>query len=99
VDRLKEKDAYDIYYCLRYYPGGLAALSAAFRPHLGNRLVREGLQEIRSQFLSVDHVGPKSVADFLEITEPEEREITQRRAYEMITALLDDLEMAPWREG
>lgn len=99
ADRLKEKDAYDIYYCLRYYPGGAAALAGAFRPHLGNRLVREGLQKIRSQFLSAAHVGPKSVADFLEITEPEERAITQRRAYEMITAWLDALEVAPWTEG
>ena len=71
----------------------------AFRPHLGNRLVGEGLQKIRSQFLSVDHVGSKSVADFLEITEPEERAITQRQAYERITAWLDALEVAPWREG
>jgi hypothetical protein len=99
ADRLKEKDAYDIYYCLRHYPGGAAALAVAFRPHLGNRLVKEGLQKIRSQFLSVDHVGPKSVADFLEVTEPEERAITQRLAYETITAWLDALEVAPWQEG
>lgn len=99
ADRLKEKDAYDIYYCLRYYPGGTTALAAAFHPHLGNRLVREGLQKIRSHFLSVDHVGPQSVADFLEIAEPEERAITQRRAYEMITAWLDALEVTPWTEG
>lgn len=99
ADRLKEKDAYDIHYCLRYYPGGAAALAVAFRPHLGNRLVREGLQKIRSQFLSVDHVGPKAAADFLEITDPEERAITQRRAYELVSAWLDALEIEPWREG
>jgi hypothetical protein len=99
ADRLKEKDSYDIYYCLRYYPGGTAALVAAFRPHVGNRLVREGLQKIRSKFLSVDHVGPKSVADFLEVTDPEERAIIERRAYELVTAWLDTLGIEPWQEG
>ena len=42
ADRLKEKDAYDIYYCVRQYPGGIAALAEAFRPHIRNALVRRG---------------------------------------------------------
>ncbi|MBI3014632.1 MAG: hypothetical protein HYY65_06150 [Candidatus Tectomicrobia bacterium] len=98
ADRLKEKDAYDIDYCVRHYPGGTAGLAEAFRPHISNRLVREGLGKIRSQFLSVDHAGPKWVADFLEITDPEERAIIERRAYEMVTAWLDALNIAPWDE-
>jgi hypothetical protein len=95
-DRLKEKDAYDIYYVVRFYPGGIPELTDAFRPHLGNRLVREGLEKIRSKFMSVDHVGPKLIADFLEITDPEEGAITERRAYEMITTWLDALGIEPW---
>ena len=91
ADRLKEKDAYDIYYCVRRYPGGLAALADAFRPHIGNGLVREGLAKIREKFLSPEHAGPKWVADFLEIIDPEERAIQQRAAYEQITALLQKL--------
>ena len=91
ADRLKEKDAYDIYYCVRRYPGGLAALGDAFHPHLTNLLVREGLTNIKEKFLSPDHAGPKWVADFLEIAEPEERAIQQRAAYEQIRALLDKL--------
>lgn len=97
-DRLKEKDAYDIYYVVRYYPGGTAGLVDAFRPHLDSGLVREGLGKIRSKFMSVDHVGPRLVADFLEITDPEERAITERRAYEMIRAWLDALGVDPWEE-
>jgi hypothetical protein len=87
ADRLKEKDAYDIYYCVRRYPGGIAALAEAFRPHIGNGLVREGLAKIKEKFLSPDHAGSKWVADFLEINEPEERAIQQRAAYELLTAL------------
>ena len=91
ADRLKEKDAYDIYYCVRRYPGGLAALADAFRPHIANGLVREGLTKIKEKFLSPDHAGPKWIADFLEIADPDERAIQQRAAYERIAAMLYEL--------
>ena len=55
--------------------------------------VREGLSKIRKAFLSVDHVGPKWVADFLEIADTEERAIIQRRAYELVTSWLDELKI------
>jgi hypothetical protein len=99
ADRFKEKDAYDIYYAVRYYPGGTEGLAAAFRPHLGNRLVREGLEKIRAQFLSVDHAGPKWVADFFDLRDPEERAVMQRQAYETVTAWLDALGIEPWQGG
>lgn len=95
--RLKEKDAYDVHYCVRFYPGGPTGLAEAFRPHLGNKLVREGLEKIRMEFLSVDDAGPKWVADFLDVQAPEERAITQRRAYETISAWLDQLGIDPWQ--
>ena len=31
----------------------------AFRPHLQNRLVKEGLAKIKEKFASPEHVGPK----------------------------------------
>lgn len=45
-DRIKEKDAWDIYYCVRHYPGGNEKLADDFQQHLGNRLVLEGLNKI-----------------------------------------------------
>ncbi len=72
AERVKEKDPYDIYVCVRNYPGGLAALAAACRPLLGHALVREGLGKIRTSFQSVDHVGPRWIVDFLSISDPEE---------------------------
>lgn len=95
--RLKKKDAYDIFYCVCFYPSGPTGLAEAFRPHLGNTLVREGLEKIRTEFLSVDDAGPKWVADFLDVQDPEERAITQRRAYETISAWLDQLGIGPWQ--
>jgi hypothetical protein len=91
VDRLKEKDAYDIYYCVRRYPGGVGALVEEFRPHISHSLVVEGLANIADKFASPEHVGPRHVADFLEVDDVDDREILVRDAYERIHALLEAL--------
>ena len=90
-DRLKEKDAWDIYFCLYNYPGGLDALVREFQPHINRGLVREGLIKIAEKFASLEHVGPKFVADFEELTDPFEREFLQRDAYERVNYLLEQL--------
>lgn len=87
-DRLKEKDAYDIYYCIRHYPGGIPLLVKLFEPHLHNKLVIEGIDKIASKFASVDHVGPKHVADFLGISDDDDRELLLRDAFERTNELL-----------
>jgi hypothetical protein len=97
-DRRKEKDCYDIFYCLRNYPGGVAALGEAFRPHVGNRLVVEGLSKIRSKFLSAEYFGPVAVAEFLEIADPEARALVTRDAYELVNAFLDQLQVESWED-
>lgn len=81
-DRIKEKDAWDIYYCIRHYPGGNEKLAGDFQHHLGNKLVLEGLNKIAEKFESVEHYGPTAVADFDEINNPEERAFRQRDANE-----------------
>ncbi len=97
-DRMKEKDAYDIYYCVEYFPGGIDKLVAEFSTFLNNKLVLEGLGKIRSKFASVEHVGPAWVAEFLEIREKEDREIIMRRTYEKVNELLDILRISSWEE-
>jgi hypothetical protein len=91
ADRMKEKDAWDIYFCVLHFPGGIETLAAEFRPHLNNVLVREGLQKISKKFASPEHVGPTWVADFDELTDPEARSIRQRDAYERVRLLLERL--------
>ena len=78
ASRLKEKDPWDVYYCVKNYPGGAEALSVEFIPHIGHSLIKEGLRYIAEKFASPDHVGPKSVADFEELTDLEERAVLQR---------------------
>ena len=88
---MKEKDYWDIYYCITNYPGGVDALVQEFQPHMSNALVKEALEKIAKKFASEKHVGPKSVADFEELEEAEEREILERDAYERINYLLENL--------
>lgn len=93
-DRRKEKDAWDIYYCLLNYRGGIDALAEEFRPHLSHGLVQEGLTKMGKHFSSLDAIGPKFVADFEEADDPEERERITRDAHERINAFLKRLGMA-----
>lgn len=95
-ERMKEKDAYDIYYCVEHYPGGVKELAAEFKPYMMNKLVVEGLKKIRSKFASVEHIGPKWVADFFEIVEKEDRDVIMRRTYEKVSELLNILKITSW---
>ena len=90
-DRLKEKDAWDIYYCIQNYPGGMDALVDEFKPYIEHGLVKEGLQKIAEKFVSVNHVGPKFVSDFEAIEDAEEREILERDVFEKVNYLLEGL--------
>jgi hypothetical protein len=90
-DRLKEKDAWDIYFTVTNYPGGLDVLAAEIRPHLGHQLVQEGLQKIAEKFASPEHMGPKFVADFEDIQDRDERAVRTRDAYERVSYLLSAL--------
>jgi hypothetical protein len=87
-DRLKEKDAWDIYFALTNHPGGLDALAAELRPHLARALVQEGLRKLSDKFASVEHIGPRFVADFDDVQDEEERARIQRDAFEKVDYLL-----------
>ena len=86
--RLKEKDSWDIYYCLRHFPGGIEKLIKEMEPLKKNKLAVESLGIIAEKFSSPESVGPVHVVNFDEITNPEEREQIQRDAYERVRVLL-----------
>ena len=90
-DRLKEKDAYDVYFCVKNFPGGVQRLVEAFRPHMGHGLVKEGLAKIASKFVKPEAFGPVAVADFQRVTEAEERTLLTRDAFEQVLALMKTL--------
>lgn len=64
--RYKQKDAYDIYYCIRNFPGGPERLAKACRPMLEYKDGRKGYKLIDAKFETVDSFGPTSVRNFVE---------------------------------
>ena len=67
-NRLKQKDAYDIYYCVRNYPGGPGALAEACRPLLAHDIAQRGYDYIAGKFDHADGFGPDRVRRFVQDT-------------------------------
>lgn len=63
--RYKQKDAYDIYYSVRNYPGGPAALAQACRPLLDQESGAAGFKFIEAKFDTPDGYGPTCVRNFV----------------------------------
>jgi len=66
--RYKQKDAYDIYYCIRNYPGGSEALAEECRPLLEYASGAAGYGFIAGKFDTADGFGPLCVRRFVEET-------------------------------
>lgn len=91
--RLKEKDAYDIWFCLRHWPGGPRAVAALLRSHLGEPEVARAVQLLGLKFRSVDDFGPQAVATFVGAPSADERAFVARDAFERVQALLGDVSL------
>ena len=66
ANRLKQKDAYDIYYSIRNFPGGIEALVGATEPLLAFETARTGYLHIAEKFRHPDDFGPTSVRQFVD---------------------------------
>ncbi|MBO9356029.1 hypothetical protein GG851_18735 [Bordetella petrii] len=66
--RYKQKDAYDIYYCVRNYPGGPQTLAEDCRPLLEHASGMKGYQYIAGKFDTAEGFGPTCVRHFVEDT-------------------------------
>lgn len=66
--RHKQKDAYDIYYCIRNYPDGIDALAEACKPLLEHRSGAQGYNFIAEKFDAPEGYGATSVRKFVDET-------------------------------
>ena len=64
--RTKQKDAYDVYFSIRNYPGGVEALVEECNPLLEYVSGQEGFRHVASKFKDVDDFGPTCVRKFVE---------------------------------
>lgn len=74
-ERYKEKDAYDIYFTILNYPGGIQELVKIFNPVRSDKLVKEGLGKIKAKFKDLNSIGPKWIITFQDSNNEEENEI------------------------
>jgi hypothetical protein len=63
--RDKAKDAYDIYFCVRSFPGGPQALAAESTRLLADPIALTGYKKIAAKFRSDGDYGPHTVNKFL----------------------------------
>lgn len=92
--RLKEKDAYDIYYCIRNYPDGLETLANDCRPLLEHESAVKGFAYIAEKFGEFEGFGPTCVRKFVEETDilgDRTAEQWQRDAFGQVQAWLKAL--------
>lgn len=89
LGRGKPKDAYDIYFCVKNYSGGVKALAYEFEAFRKHGLILKMLDKLSGKFASPEHAGPADIAAFLEISDDEESEIIQRDAFEQIKSFIE----------
>ena len=89
MGRGKAKDAYDIYFIIKHYIGGVRKLAKEFEPVKDKNIVIEAKDKLAGKFASENHVGPKDVADFMDLEDEESIEMIKRDAYEQVQALLN----------
>jgi hypothetical protein len=87
-DRIKEKDPYDLYFCLKCAPQGLAGIARDIQDMLPDPRVRSALESLATKFASLDSYGPASICDFQQVEDPGARELLQRDAFEHVNELL-----------
>ena len=63
--RGENKDAYDLFYVLQYYGTGIADVHARLAPLIEDSHTQRGLAVLARDFLTVEGVGSRRVADFV----------------------------------
>ena len=69
---------------IKNFTGGIDNLVKEVKPILMNKLGKEGFNNIKTKFETLNLIGPNFVVDFLEITDKEEREIEKRKVFELV---------------
>ena len=91
LGRGKPKDAYDIYYCIDNYEGGIRSLLEEMLPYKNKELIKNTCEKLSEKFASPEHSGPIDIVNFIGIWDEEESEQIRQDAYQKIKFLVDGL--------
>ena len=89
LDRGKPKDAYDIYFVIRHFDGGVSKLAEEIAPHKDRQIVQRMTQRLKEMFASENHAASRDVADFINPYDEQEAEQIRRDASEQVLALVE----------
>lgn len=88
LGRGKAKDAYDIYFVVKHYLGGVRQLAKELAACSDKQIIQVMKAKLAEKFASPEHSGPADVANFMDLPIGEEREMICRDAFEQIRVLL-----------
>jgi hypothetical protein len=91
LGRGKAKDAYDIYYCIDHYEGGVRKLLEEMLPYKDKELIKTTCEKLAEKFASTEHAGPIDIVSFMEISGDEEIEQIKQDAYQKVNYLVEGL--------
>ena len=91
MGRGKAKDAYDLYFLIKQYPGGARQLALEFSSFSKTPTVSAMKVKLSEKFASVDHAGPVDVANFMDLSDEQEINLIRRDAFEQVQALLSSI--------
>lgn len=91
LGRGKPKDAYDIYWMIDNYQGGVRALAKEFIPYRDKELIQKMCQKLSEKFASDMHAGPIDIVRFLGRTDEEENARIRQDAYQKVRYLIGQL--------
>jgi hypothetical protein len=69
--RGENKDAYDLFYLLRYYGENVEAVAGRLKPLMEDRVAVEAIGYLREDFATLDSLGPSRAAAFLGLSDDE----------------------------
>lgn len=91
AERYKEKDAYDIYAILSHYKEGPKSCLEEIKPHIGHKLINEGLKGICDKFATPNATGPSWVATFMMPNDPTGVKILQAEIYKSVKPFVEGI--------
>jgi hypothetical protein len=86
--RDKPKDVYDLCFCLDEFPNAINVVADDWRSRPEDALVVQAIRILHEKCSSVDHYGPRRLALFHDSSDPDERAMQSRRAFELVQKLL-----------